>query len=118
MFEGKRIEKIRKSFRLSRSEFGKKLGISSDQVGKIERGEREASRAVLIKIVETFPTISFEYILTGKRGPHNKGNGGMNPFLDLAESVESALAKEMFDSMNQLASGIQTFDKISTGSKS
>ncbi len=111
--EPRRIQRIRESAGLSRLEFGEKLGLTDDQVGKLERGDREASREVLAKIVEHFPRVTIDYIVTGRINRDNRENGGSS-FLDFEGRIETPLAKKMFRSMNQLAKGIQCFDEIAT----
>jgi len=111
--ESQRLQGIRETNNLSRTEFGQLLGLSSDHVGKIERGEREASRNVLAKIVKLFPGITIDFILTG-RSDTSSGIAQNQSFVGANSLVNTQLAKTMLQNINQLAIGIQTFDGIAT----
>ncbi len=113
MSESQRFQGIKETNNLSRVEFGQLIGLSSDQVGKIERGDREASRNVLAKIVKLFPGITIDFILTG-RCDTSTGMATNQSFVGANSLVNTQLAKTMLQNINQLAIGIQTFDGIAT----
>lgn len=117
MSESKRIELIRVNAGLTRDEFSEHIGVSVDFVGKLERGEKKASRAILEKIVEVFPGLTIDYIIYGRLPNDPKKNGGNKSFLDYEGSCETPLAREMFRNMKKLANGIHTFDKIAVNYK-
>ena len=111
MSEARRLLEIRENNKLSRAEFGELLGLSADQVGKIERGEREASRTVLAKIVELFPSVTIDFILTG-RCYTSSGLAENQSFIGANSVVETPLARSMMRNITQLTLGIQAFDGI------
>lgn len=61
---GNRIKEIRDKNGLSREEFGKKLGLTYDQVRKIESEDRKPSDDIKVKICEEF-RVSADFILMG-----------------------------------------------------
>lgn len=63
--KGLRVRQIREKNNLSREVFGSKLGLSYDQVCKIENGQRQPADAVLIKIKDIF-NVSIDYLITGQ----------------------------------------------------
>jgi len=116
--EAQRFQEIRENNNLSRTDFGKLVNLSADQVGKIERGDREASRTVLAKIVELFPNVTIDYILTG-RDYTSSGMANNQSFVGMGEIADTSLAKSMFQTLNQIstkvetiADGVQKFDRI------
>ncbi|WP_104372022.1 helix-turn-helix domain-containing protein [Desulfocucumis palustris] len=62
---GQRIREEREKFRLSREEFAEILGLSDYYIGQLERGERQMSLPVLVKIVNCLH-ISLDYLIFGK----------------------------------------------------
>lgn len=54
--EGKRFRSYREQCRLSQEEAAKLLGISSRTLGAYERGEREISFAMTVKMAEIYNT--------------------------------------------------------------
>jgi len=115
--EGKRIAILREEARLSRDDLAKILSIGSDMMGKIERGNREASRIALNILSKTFNT-TINYILTGI--DHNsRGMATNQSFVGMGKIADTPLAKSMFQTLHQLATkvdtiavGIKKFDRI------
>jgi len=62
---GKRIREEREKFGLSREEFAEIIGLSDYYVGQLERGERQMSLPVLIKIANCLH-LSTDYLIFGK----------------------------------------------------
>lgn len=62
---GQRIREEREKFGLSREEFAEILGLSDYYIGQLERGERQMSLPVLVKIV-TCLHVSLDYLIFGK----------------------------------------------------
>ncbi|GAV21866.1 helix-turn-helix domain-containing protein [Carboxydothermus pertinax] len=62
---GQRIREERKKLNLSREDFAEILGLSDYYVGQLERGERQMSLSVLIKICNCLH-ISIEYLVSGR----------------------------------------------------
>ena len=67
---GKRVEAIRIRLNMSKSQFGKMIGVSGQYLGMVERGRHAFSLGVIEKIcMET--GVSADYILFGNRLPAN-----------------------------------------------
>jgi transcriptional regulator with XRE-family HTH domain len=62
---GQRIREEREKFGLSREEFAEILGLSDYYIGQLERGERQMSLPVLVKIVNCLH-VSLDYLIFGK----------------------------------------------------
>lgn len=62
---GKRIREEREKFGLSREEFAEIVGLSDYYIGQIERGERQMSLPVLIKIAGLLH-LSLDYLIFGE----------------------------------------------------
>jgi transcriptional regulator with XRE-family HTH domain len=62
---GQRIRDERKKLGLSREEFAELLGLSDYYVGQLERGERQMSLPVLVKIAKCLH-VSLDYLIWGK----------------------------------------------------
>jgi len=62
---GQRIRDERKKLGLSREEFAEIIGLSDYYVGQLERGERQMSLPVLVKIAGCLH-ISLDYLIFGK----------------------------------------------------
>lgn len=62
---GQRIRKEREKFGLSREEFAEIIGLSDYYVGQLERGERQMSLPVLVKVANCLH-VSLDYLIWGK----------------------------------------------------
>lgn len=62
---GQRIREEREKLKLSREEFAEIVGLSDYYVGQLERGERQMSLPVLVKVCKCLH-ISSDYLLWGK----------------------------------------------------
>ncbi|BCV22812.1 helix-turn-helix domain-containing protein [Moorella sp. Hama-1] len=62
---GQRIRGGREKFKLSREEFAEIIGLSDYYVGQLERGERQMSLPVLVKIASCLH-VSLDYLVWGK----------------------------------------------------
>ena len=62
---GQRIREERKKLNLSREEFAEIVGLSDYYVGQLERGERQMSLPVLVKIINCLH-VSSDYLIFGK----------------------------------------------------
>jgi len=61
---GERIEKLRKERNLSKSQFGKMIGVSGQYIGMIEKGASNISVELIAKICN-ITSVSADYILFG-----------------------------------------------------
>ncbi len=62
---GQRIRKERKKLELSREEFAEFIGLSDYYVGQLERGDRQMSLPVLVKVANCLH-VSLDYLIFGK----------------------------------------------------
>jgi len=62
---GQRIRKEREKLELSREEFAEIIGLSDYYVGQLERGERQMSLPVLVKVANCLH-VSLDYLIWGK----------------------------------------------------
>jgi transcriptional regulator with XRE-family HTH domain len=62
---GQRIREERQKFELSREEFAEIIGLSDYYVGQLERGERQMSLPVLVKIANCLH-LTLDYLIFGK----------------------------------------------------
>jgi len=65
---GERVKKIRKDRNLSKTQFGKILGVSGQYVGMVERGTQNLSVDLIVKICHD-TGVSADYILFGVIDP-------------------------------------------------
>lgn len=65
---GQRMREQREILELSREEFAEIIGLSDYYVGQLERGERQMSLSVLVKIINCLH-ISLDYLILGQRAP-------------------------------------------------
>ncbi|RJX24743.1 MAG: XRE family transcriptional regulator [Dethiobacter sp.] len=66
---GQRIREEREKLQLSREEFAEIIGLSDYYIGQLERGERQMSLPVLVKIVNCLH-VSLDYLIFGETA-HN-----------------------------------------------
>lgn len=66
MTERDRIELLMKSYNLSPSQFADRTGIQRASVSHILSGRNKPSLEVMLKIYESFPGLSMEWLMTGK----------------------------------------------------
>ncbi len=107
---GNRIKGIRERNGLSRGDFGEKLGLSYDQVLKIESENRKPTDEIKVKISEEFG-VSTDYILKGSEFvmPRLPENMNMN--------LQTLTAKKAIEELNKvnvctktIAQSIKTLD--------
>jgi len=106
---GQKIRKEREKLRLSREEFAEIIGLSDYYVGQLERGERQMSLPVLVKIANCLH-VSLDYLILGETEHnayyvHDSNNtykaGGsnmdweINSLLNKCSSKELALIKKL-----------------------
>ena len=107
---GSRIKEIRSKSGLSQADFGEKLDITGDQVGKIENGSRRPSEEAMISIKDQF-NVSIDYLYTGSEFvmPRLPENMNMN--------LHTSTAKKAIEELNKvnictktIAQSIKTLD--------
>jgi transcriptional regulator with XRE-family HTH domain len=70
---GLRIRKEREKFKLTREEFAGIIGISEYYIGQLERGERQMSLPVMVRISNKL-LVSLDYLVFGKTARDNRDN--------------------------------------------
>ena len=107
---GNRIKEIRTESGLSQADFGEKLDITGDQVGKIENGSRRPSEEAMIRLKDEF-NVSIDYLYTGSEFvmPRLPENMNMN--------LQTSTAKKAIEELNKvnvctktIAQSIKTLD--------
>ena len=66
---GQRIREGRELFKLTREEFAEMLSLSDYYIGQLERGQRQMSLGVLVKIAGCIH-VSLDYLVFGKSSMH------------------------------------------------
>lgn len=65
--KGQRIEKVMTYLKLNKNSFSKEIGMSSNvTIGRILNEDRNPHPSTLQKIVDRFPQIDYEWLLTGE----------------------------------------------------
>ena len=107
---GHRIKELRDQAGMSQADFGKKLRLSGDQVGKIENNSRRPSDEVLIRLKEEFK-VSIDYLYTGtnKETILLPDNMNMNLHTPMAKKAIEELNK-MNSCSKAIAKSIQSLD--------
>jgi len=100
---GNRIKEIREKSGLNRGDFGKKVGLSYDQVLKIESENRKPSDETKVRICEEFK-VSADFILMGTEFIMPRTPSGMNM------SMQTIAAKEAINHLNNCAKSIKKLD--------
>ena len=63
---GKRIQELRKDRGMTQTQLAEYVGISSDNLGRIERGQQGVSIDLLIELADFF-VVSMDYIALGRK---------------------------------------------------
>ena len=100
---GNRIKEIREKNGLTRDDFGKKLGLTYDQVLKIESENRKPSDDIKVKICEEFK-VSADYILMGSTLIIPPSGSNMN--------MHTIMAKEAINHLDNCAKSIKKLDVV------
>jgi len=100
---GNRIREIREKNGLNRCEFGEKLGLTYDQVLKIESENRKPSDETKVKICEEFK-VSADYILMGSEFIMPRTPVGLNM------NMQTIMAKEAINHLDNCAKSIKKLD--------
>ncbi len=93
-----RIKKIQEYSGLSLGVFASRTGIKSASLSHILNGRNNPSLDVVMKIHETFPDVSWEWILYGKGSMLNGGATSLgNPSAEAVSSTSSLSNRTIFD---------------------
>lgn len=63
---GKRIQELRRDRGMTQTQLAEYVGISSDNLGRIERGQQGVSIDLLIELADFF-AVSMDYIVLGRK---------------------------------------------------
>lgn len=63
---GKRIQELRRDCGMTQTQLAEYVGISSDNLGRIERGQQGVSIDLLIELADFF-AVSMDYIALGRK---------------------------------------------------
>ena len=95
MTERDRIELLMKSYNLAPSQFADRTGIQRASVSHILSGRNKPSLEVMLKIYESFPGLSMEWLMTGK------GNAPSDVAPVSQEPVVQPQANGLFGAMDE-----------------
>lgn len=88
---GQRIREEREKLNLSRDDFSELIGLSNYYVGQLERGERQMSLPVLIKIANCLH-VSLDYLVFGKT---SHGTPDSNKDMEIYNLLNKCSAREL-----------------------
>ena len=91
---GNRIRQGREALELTRDQLAELLGISSYYLGQLERGERQMSLPVLVKIAEKLH-VSLDYLVLGKDSNQSNNTNEIEALLKKCSKKELELVKKL-----------------------
>lgn len=91
---GNRIRQGREALGLTRDQLAELLGISSYYLGQLERGERQMSLPVLVKISEKLH-VSLDYLILGKDSNQSNNATEIEALLKKCSKKELELVKKL-----------------------
>jgi len=91
---GNRIRQGREALELTRDQLAELLGISSYSLGQLERGERQMSLPVLVKISEKLH-VSLDYLVFGKDSDEGHNTTEIEALLKKCSKKELELVKKL-----------------------
>ncbi len=91
---GNRIRQGREAMELTRDQLAELLGISSYYLGQLERGERQMSLPVLVKISEKLH-VSLDYLVLGKDSYEQQNTTEIEALLKKCSQKELELVKKL-----------------------
>lgn len=106
-----RIKKIMDNNNLNSAQFADKIGVTRSSLSHVLSGRNNASLDYVLKIIQTFPQIDSNWLLTGK-GISNNINTSKIP--DVSEEQDTSMEKlqNSFSNVNKkIAKGKQDFIK-------
>ncbi|ADU66152.1 helix-turn-helix domain protein [Desulfurispirillum indicum S5] len=101
----RRMKELREGLNLNQVKFAKLLGTSNTIISDIERGSRNPTIDLLIKIANTVEGTDLHWILTGKRSPANQqidsDNASIEELLAGSLRIDPASAKLLLSSLKE-----------------
>ena len=87
---GKRIQELRRDRGMTQTQLAEYVGISSDNLGRIERGQQGVSIDLLIELADFF-AVSMDYIALGRKMKVDAVRSMIRSALDTLVKLERSL---------------------------
>lgn len=107
-----RIKVIRKDFKMTQEEFGKRIGIAQNTIAAYESGRREPQDVTLTSICREFD-VNMEWLKNGTGEPYNETDDELAKLIGLMLKGENDTAKKVFKAFAKLdAEDWKTIEKL------
>ncbi len=87
---GKRIQELRRDRGMTQTQLAEYVGISSDNLGRIERGQQGVSIDLLIELADFF-AVSMDYIALGRKMKVDVARSMIRSAIDTLVKLERSL---------------------------
>lgn len=87
---GKRIQELRRDRGMTQTQLAEYVGISSDNLGRIERGQQGVSIDLLIELADFF-AVSMDYIALGRKMKVDAVRSMIRSAIDMLVKLERSL---------------------------
>ena len=87
---GKRIQELRRDRGMTQTQLAEYVGISSDNLGRIERGQQGVSIDLLIELADFF-AVSMDYIALGRKMKVDVVRSMIRSAIDMLVKLERSL---------------------------
>lgn len=87
---GKRIQELRRNRGMTQTQLAEYVGISSDNLGRIERGQQGVSIDLLIELADFF-AVSMDYIALGRKMKVDAVRSMIRSAIDMLVKLERSL---------------------------
>lgn len=89
-----RIKQIRNSLKLTRAEFGKRLGVSGDVINNLERGRVEPKEMIIKLICKEFG-VSYQWLVNGLGEMNDSDENEAQEIIDSVMTGDNEFAKKV-----------------------
>ena len=89
-----RIKQIRSSLKLTRAEFGKRLGVSGDVINNLERGRVEPKEMIIKLICKEFG-VSYQWLVNGLGEMNDSDENEAQEIVDSVMTGDNEFAKKV-----------------------
>lgn len=89
-----RIKQIRSSLKLTRAEFGKRLGVSGDVINNLERGRVEPKEIIIKLICKEFG-VSYQWLVNGLGEMNDSDENEAQEIVDSVMTGDNEFAKKV-----------------------
>ena len=97
-----RIKDVRRSLGLSQSEFGRRIGVTTSAISRIESGENSASEQTIMLICREF-NIDYGWLTTGQGEMFVENDDQITKLIDTALAGENEFARAIFRGFAQFS---------------